>query len=218
MASVAEGVAGESSFRERASEMQGEAKTRSAIIKTVLALLVIGAGAGAWAVFGAQPSKKATAVDDKFEVVRINDKEFKLELSLDDEHRFKGLSGRTEIKPNEGMLFVFPYPSKQNFVMRDCPIPIDIIYLDGSGRITAVHKMKPENPRSEAEKKLSPSQAGAPAWTWTNAEYENRLKQYPSKFASQFVIEIKGDTLDELKLKEGDQITLDTVGLKKRAK
>lgn len=217
MAEVVESMADEGSFREKASAMRGAAKTRSAMMRVVFALLVIGVGSGAWVIFGGQPAKQ-TSSDAKFETVTIKDKQFKLELAIDDEHRFKGLSGRTEIKPDEGMLFVFTRPAKQGFVMRDCPIPIDIIYLDGSGRVTAVHKMKPEEPRSEAEKKLTAPYAGAPAWTWTNEQYESRLTQYSSKFAAQFVIELKGDTLDTLKLAEGDQIVLDTAALKKRAK
>lgn len=43
---------------------------------------------------------------------------------------------------------------------------------------------------------------------WTNDAYENRLKKYSSKFSSQYVIELKGDTLDTLKIKEGDKVEL----------
>jgi uncharacterized protein len=150
--------------------------------------------------------------------VTISGKTFKLELALNDQTRFRGLSGRTELPADEGMLFVFQRSEPRAFVMRDCPIPIDIIYLDGAGRIVAFHKMVPEPPRSEEEKKLKPSYPGAPEWMSTNEDYEKRLKTYPSGFATQFVIELKGDTLDTLKVKKGDQVKLDTMGLKKLAK
>ena len=68
------------------------------------------------------------ADDDKFAKVTIKDKEFKLELALDDEKRFKGLSDRKEIPKDGGMLFVFKRAEEREFVMRDCPIPIDIIF------------------------------------------------------------------------------------------
>lgn len=147
--------------------------------------------------------------DDKFADVTIDGKKFHLELALDQDKRFKGLSDRTEIPADGGMLFVFPQPLVTAFVMRDCPIPIDIIFLDGTGRITAMHKMQVEPPASDEEKKIDP-ETGIP-------KYEGRLKKYPSKFATQFVIELKGSTLDTLKLKEGQKLDVDT-DLKKRAK
>ncbi len=150
------------------------------------------------------------ADDDKFAKVTIKDKEFKLELALDDEKRFKGLSDRKEIPKDGGMLFVFKRAEEREFVMRDCPIPIDIIFLDGTGRVTAKHKMKVEEPRKPDEPvdKINPA----------NDKYEQRLKRYGSKYAAQFVVELAGDTLDTLEVKEGDKIKLDTVALKKRAK
>jgi len=171
------------------------------------------------------------------EKVVIAGRTFNLEPVTDDEHRFKGLSSRTEIKADGGMIFAFKEPRDQNFVMRDCPVPIDIIYLDGAGRVTASHKMTVEKPRADDEKENKPrcpscGKAHAPAcaradgakektppqWTWTNDKYEARLKQYPSRFPAQYAIELKGDTLDTLKVKQGDKVEFDIAGLKKRAK
>lgn len=165
--------------------------------------------------------KKGETPADKplveYATAKIAGKEFKLEVSMTNEKRFHGLSGRTEIPGDGGMLFVFTDSGVgvQNFVMRDCPIGIDIIYLDSAARVTAFYKMKAEPPRNEAEKNNSPplDRAGKPhpeaaAWMWTNDAYEARLKKYSSKFASQYVIELKGDTLDTLKIKEGDKVEL----------
>jgi hypothetical protein len=157
--------------------------------------------------------------------VTIGGKTFKLELAAEDQTRFKGLSDRTEIKPDGGMLFVFKEPRMQNFVMRDCLVPIDIIYLDASGRVTATHKMPIEKPREPDEVEKSPPRdakgqayPNIPRWAWVNDKYENRLKQFSSRYPAQYVIELKGNTLDDLKLKEGDKIELDRADLKKRAK
>lgn len=149
----------------------------------------------------------AAAQEPEFTKVELDGRTFKLELSLDEQKRFKGLSDRTEIAADGGMLFVFPQPQRLYFVMRDCPIPIDIVFLDGSGRITALHKMAAEAPRGPGE--------GKPGEI--SQTYEDRLKRYSSKYDAQYVIELKGDTLDGLKLKEGQQVKLDP-GLKKRAK
>ena len=140
--------------------------------------------------------------DDKHADVVLDGKKFHLELALDQDTRFKGLSGRTEIPADGGMLFVFPQPVTTAFVMRDCPVPIDIIFLDGAGRVVATHQMT-----------IDPRKAGE-----SDADYENRLKKYPSNFAAQFVIELKGNTLDAVKVKKSDKIELDIAELKKRAK
>lgn len=139
------------------------------------------------------------------ESVKLGGKWFHLELSETQEKRFKGLSDRTEIASDGGMLFVFPRAQPLQFVMRDCPIPIDIIFVDGSGRIVAMHEMKAEDPRRPDEPKTDDPRAD---------KYENRLKKYPSRFAAQFVIEIKGGTLPSLGLKEGDKLALDADRLK----
>jgi uncharacterized membrane protein (UPF0127 family) len=142
--------------------------------------------------------------------VQIAGRTFHLEQAPTDEKRMKGLSDRVEIAPDGGMLFVFPSPVTTSFVMRDCPIPIDIIFLDGSGRVIAMYKMQVEPEATEQEKKVDPATG--------LSGYETRLKKYSSRFATQFVIELKANTLDTLKIKEHDKIDLPTDDLKKRAK
>ena len=149
--------------------------------------------------------------DTNVESVKIDGKVFHLELALDQEARFQGLSDRDYIAPDGGMLFVFPRPSDQRFVMRDCAIDIDIIFLDPSGRITAMHAMKaepPRDPETEPETGIG-----------STDKYEQRLKRYPSRYPAQFVIELAGGTLETLNLSEGDLIDLnDLKGLKARAR
>lgn len=163
--------------------------------------------------------KNNAPAEVKKETVSIGGRTFKLELAADAKSRFKGLSGREEIAADGGMLFVFPNPQPRlYFVMRDCPIPIDIIFLDGTGRIVAMHAMVPEPPRTEVEKALAPARPDQPEWEWTNADYESRLKKYPSRHDAQFVIEIKGGLLEELKLEEGQRINIDTRRLSRVAR
>jgi uncharacterized membrane protein (UPF0127 family) len=150
--------------------------------------------------------------------VTIDGKVFNLEIAAEDQTRFHGLSDRTKIDPDGGMLFVFKEARELDFVMRDCPIAIDIIFVDGTGRVTAFHKMTPEAPRTDEEKQGTPPYKDAPKWTWTNAKYEARLKRYPSKFAAQYAIELAGNTLDTLKIKQNDKIEFDRAAMKKLAK
>lgn len=129
---------------------------------------------------------------------------FFLETALDDETRYQGLSGRKHIEEDGGMIFVFPRSMRLAFVMRDCSIPIDIAYLDGAGRVLTMHEMQPEEPQ----------QANESDW-----EYEQRLKQYPSRFPAQIAVELRGGRLEELGVQEGDRIHIhDLASLKRRAK
>lgn len=137
------------------------------------------------------------------ERVEIGGETFWLEPALDDQSRFVGLGGRESIEPRGGMVFVFPTSEPRSFVMRDCLTDIDIAFLDGAGRVVAVHEMKKEPPRRPDE-----SMGG----------YEDRLTRYPSRYSCQIVVEVAPGTLRHLNVKPGDLIRLDAQGLKQRAR
>ncbi len=132
------------------------------------------------------------------EVVTINGVTYNLELAADNPTRMKGLGGRSHIDEHGGMLFVFRVPNRLNFVMRDCLVPIDIIFVDGTGLVTATYTMPPEAPQGETE---------------TDLLYENRLKRYSSKFTAQFAIELQAGQIEKIGVKPGDKINLDIVRL-----
>lgn len=140
---------------------------------------------------------------DGRERVVMGGQTFWLEPALDNATRIKGLGGRHSIPADEGMLFVFPSPMQLSFVMRDCYTDIDIAFLDSVGRVVATHEMKVEPPKGADE---------------SDQDYEMRLKQYPSRYASQIVIEVAPGVLKRLNVKPGDLVQLDAAGLKKRAR
>ena len=133
--------------------------------------------------------------------VTLDGRTFTLELAIDNETRTKGLGGRTELDPSGGMLFSFPRSDRRQFVMRDCFIDIDIIFLDGTGRVTAMHHMPMEAPRGEGEGEVG---------DYTNQAYARRLTRYDSRFAAKYAIELLGGTLETLNLERGEQIELNT--------
>ena len=142
-----------------------------------------------------------TTEGDGAQVV-IDGRTFYLELALDEPSRVQGLSDRDFIAPDGGMLFVFTNSAVRQFVMRDCLVDIDIIYLDAAGRVVESHQMVVQ-PRNEGESDFA---------------YEQRLQRYSSRFPSQFVIELAGGTLDEIEVKAGDKPECDLEGLKRRAR
>jgi uncharacterized membrane protein (UPF0127 family) len=51
-----------------------------------------------------------------------------------------GLSGRTNIPPGYGMLFVFPKADRYSFWMKDMLVPIDIVWLSDNGTIVGIEE------------------------------------------------------------------------------
>lgn len=63
-----------------------------------------------------------------------------IELAITPQAKIQGLSGRRELKENEGMLFVFDYPRKYTFWMKDMNFPIDIIWIGEDLRVVYIKK------------------------------------------------------------------------------
>ena len=57
-----------------------------------------------------------------------------------DDKRSKGLSGVENMSENQGMLFIFNYPSKQGFWMKEMMFPLDIIWLDSNNSVIHIEK------------------------------------------------------------------------------
>jgi uncharacterized membrane protein (UPF0127 family) len=101
------------------------------------------------------------------------------------------------------MLFVLPSPERFAMVMRDCPEPLDVAFLDSQGRVVALHEMQPEPARRPEESPF---------------RYEQRLRVYASGEPVQFAVETAGGRLRELGITVGDRIALDAQALVRQAR
>lgn len=137
---------------------------------------------------------KPAIVDGKA-VVKLDGTSYTLDIVADDATRERGLGGVASLPEHGGMLFAFSDSRLRAFVMRDCLIDIDIIFLDPTGRIVAMHNMPTEDFKADNE---------------SQATYESRLKRYSSRFGAQYAIEVLGGHLESMNLKEGQLIELDT--------
>jgi len=61
--------------------------------------------------------------------ITIGNSKLYVEKATSDEERSRGLSGRTELGANRGMMFVFPTSGTKFFWMKDTLIPLDIIWV-----------------------------------------------------------------------------------------
>ena len=105
----------------------------SAIAVAVVLLLVVSGGSNykkPQTNSGCQPYRT-----DK--TVRINSQRIAVEVADTQAERQKGLSGRTCITPNEGMLFVFEKPGKLPFWMKDMKFPLDIVWISPDHKVVA---------------------------------------------------------------------------------
>lgn len=171
---------------------------RNSPVLIVLGWLVVGSLACA------EPDATTEATGQQQTVwVEIAGEPFELELALDPQVRYRGLSGRLSIARSGGMLFVNETPRSQAMVMRDCLIPIDVVFLDPAGRVISIHEMQPEPPRRSDE---------------SAADYEARLTLYESGAPTGFAIETAGGRLRELGLGVGDLVVFDLAALLRRAR
>lgn len=65
----------------------------------------------------------------------------------------QGLTGRTHLGEDAGMLFLFPTSHTQSFWMKDVPIPLDVAFLDDEKRIFQIELMSPNTRTLHVSKK-----------------------------------------------------------------
>jgi uncharacterized protein len=72
--------------------------------------------------------------------ITIDDVSVRVEIVDTDSERAQGLSGKTGLAPDEGMLFVFEEDGQYGFWMHDMLFPIDIIWIASDGSVVHVEK------------------------------------------------------------------------------
>jgi hypothetical protein len=74
--------------------------------------------------------------------MKIGDKRYTLEIAADDAAREHGLMARKFMPADHGMIFVFDDDRVRSFWMKNTLIPLDIIFMDASGRVVSVRTME----------------------------------------------------------------------------
>ncbi|MBI5798663.1 MAG: DUF192 domain-containing protein [Candidatus Yonathbacteria bacterium] len=113
--------------------------------------------------------------------VVIGGEEIKVTLADTPSLQSKGLSGSKELKPNEGMLFIFQKSGLYGFWMKDMLFPIDIIWFDVNRHIVDV---------------------------WENAAPDSYPKIFTPHAPAQFVLEVDAGFFAEHHLRVGNMFEL----------
>ncbi len=143
------------------------------IILTILAVFLI--GLGVW-----QSLKK-------YPFARINNYEFKLQVTKTPKDYEIGLSKYENLSEDIGMLFSFKKPDYYSFWMKQMKFPIDIIYIKDGEIVTIYKNVKPPKSKNES------------------------LTIYKPRKPANMVLEINAGLSDKYKFKEGDKVSLNNI-------
>ncbi len=91
--------------------------------------------------------------------VVIGQKTYFLEIVDTDATRAQGLSDRTGLDPNTGMLFIFETPDRYTFWMKDMLFPIDMVFLKDGQVVNIANNVPPPATPDEAPAVVQPLQA-----------------------------------------------------------
>ena len=115
--------------------------------------------------------------------VELKGHRFTVEIADDLEEQQRGMMFRRELAEDRGMLFVYDFAQPLAYWMRNCYIPLDILYFDADGRFINGHFGVP------------------PCRT---AQCPN----YASSRPARYVLELASGVGRSLDLSEGDSLTL----------
>lgn len=89
--------------------------------------------------------------------LNINNQLFKVEIADTDQKRTLGLSGRTSLAKDQGMLFIFPKEGIYPFWMKDMLIPLDFIWINNNTIVDLSKNIQPPVNSSASPVSLIPT-------------------------------------------------------------
>ena len=113
--------------------------------------------------------------------VELKGQRFNVEIADTESARERGLMFRDSMPADHGMLFVFDDLAERTFWMKNCRMPLDILYFDEKYKLVSVQQRVP-------------------------ACRSDPCPVYPSDGPSQYVLELNAGTADKLGVKPGDAL------------
>jgi len=116
--------------------------------------------------------------------VELGGKTFSVEVADTREKQALGLMFRDSMPADAGMIFLFPNEAPRSFWMKNCRIPLDIMYFDKELKMVSISA---NTPPCRIE----------------------RCPNYPSTGPAMYVLELNAGVAAELGVGPGDQLTID---------
>lgn len=152
-------------------------KQKQTIAIILIALLII--------ISGCTTQDQEKKLKTKPVIIMTADKNITINAEIADssEERQKGLMNRTEMKDNEGMVFIFNYEEKLAFWMKNTLISLDMIFINSNGTIVDI------------KNNVQPCKT-------------DDCETYISKEKAKYTLEINGGLCQKNNIKEGDKIII----------
>jgi uncharacterized protein len=147
------------------------------ILGLIVVLIVIGA-----AFIFAQMFVSGSLFGNDTATVTIHGEKLEVTVAKDDTTKQVGLSDKSSLEENKGMLFPFEEPGYYAFWMRDMKFPIDIIFLRGDRVVQIYRNIQPASGED--------------------------IPIYRPNEPADSVLEINAGLSDKYNLKEGDTINI----------
>jgi uncharacterized membrane protein (UPF0127 family) len=110
--------------------------------------------------------------------------EFSLEIAADPQSRRLGYMYRERVGPAEGMLFLFETTSRHGMWMKNCKVPLDIIWLDERWQVVEIARRLPPCPE------------------------QGECRSSVPMAAARYVLEVAAGTTEREGLRRGDKLVI----------
>ncbi len=122
--------------------------TRTLLAAASLALAGCAKGDGAAAAAAPRAETRvATGAEakgpDAFFPLTVGGKALRVQVVVTEAEQQRGLMGRRDLGPDDGMVFVYPMPQQMSFWMKNTPTPLDIGFFKEDGTLGEIYPMYP---------------------------------------------------------------------------
>ena len=94
----------------------------------------------------AAPAAPKTVAD--FFAIKVGGRTVQMQLAVTGAEMQRGLMERRDLKPDQGMIFVYQQPQVMTFWMHNTPTPLDIGFFRPSGELAEIYPLLPFDERT----------------------------------------------------------------------